>query len=31
MFLTPTMEEEVEDLIKGLDNKKSTGPDDIRY
>jgi hypothetical protein len=29
MFLTPTMEEEVVDLIKGLDNKKSTGVDDI--
>jgi hypothetical protein len=29
MFLTPTMEEEVVDLIKGLDNKKSTGLDDI--
>jgi hypothetical protein len=29
MFLTPTTEEEVVDLIKGLDNKKSTGVDDI--
>jgi hypothetical protein len=29
MFLIPTTEEEVVDLIKGLDNKKSTGLDDI--
>jgi hypothetical protein len=29
MFLTPTTEGEVVDLIKGLDNKKSTGLDDI--
>jgi hypothetical protein len=28
VFLTPTMEEEVVDLFKGLDNKKSTGLDD---
>jgi hypothetical protein len=30
MFLTPTTEEEVVDLIKGLDNKKSTVVDDIQ-
>jgi hypothetical protein len=30
MFLIPTMEEEVIDLIKGLDNKKSKGLDDIQ-
>jgi hypothetical protein len=29
MFLTPTTEEEVVDIIKGLGNKKSTGIDDI--
>jgi hypothetical protein len=29
MFLTPDTEEEVVDLIKGLDNKKTTGVDDI--
>jgi hypothetical protein len=29
MFLTPTTEEEVADIIKGLGNKKSTGIDDI--
>jgi hypothetical protein len=29
MFLTPTTEEEVVDLIKGLDNKTSIGLDDI--
>jgi hypothetical protein len=29
MFLTPTTEDEVVDLIKGLGNKKSTGLDDI--
>jgi hypothetical protein len=29
MFLTPTTEEEVVYLIKGLDNKKSTGVDEI--
>jgi hypothetical protein len=29
MFLTPTMETEVTDIIKGLNNKKSTGIDDI--
>jgi hypothetical protein len=29
MFLTPTTEEEVVDLIKELDNKKSTRLDDI--
>jgi hypothetical protein len=28
-FLTPTTEEDVADLIKGLDNKKSTGLDDM--
>jgi hypothetical protein len=29
MFLTPTTEMEVTDIIKGLGNKKSTGIDDI--
>jgi hypothetical protein len=29
MFLTPTTEKEVGDIIKGLGNKKSTGIDDI--
>jgi hypothetical protein len=29
MFLPPTTEEEVVDLIKGLDNKKSTGVDEM--
>jgi hypothetical protein len=29
MFLTPTMESDVVDIIKGLNNKKSTGVDDI--
>jgi hypothetical protein len=29
MFLNPTTEEEVVNLIKGLANKKSTGIDDI--
>jgi hypothetical protein len=30
MFLTPTTEEEVIDLIKGLGNNKSTEIDDIQ-